>query len=96
MQVSVHSDLPRRLREKRLAKKPIGFLTTSWCVARELDCKCDNSHAHVSLIGDSNPCGQSPMDFESISLTARAVKDLRYEYWHAIVQYPDARDADIR
>jgi hypothetical protein len=21
--------------------------------------------------GDSNPCGQSPMDFESISLTAR-------------------------
>jgi hypothetical protein len=34
------------------------------------------SDAHVSLQeirhrGDSNPCGQSPMDFESISLAAR-------------------------
>ena len=28
----------------------------------------DNRHR-----GDSNPCGQSPMDFESISLTARTL-----------------------
>ena len=36
--------------EERLAKKPIGFLTNSWCVARELDRKCDNYHAHFSLM----------------------------------------------
>ena len=36
--------------EERLAKKPLGFSTKSWCVARELDRKCDNYHAHFSLM----------------------------------------------
>ena len=36
--------------EERLVKKPIGFLTNSWCVARDLDRKCDISHAHFSLM----------------------------------------------
>ena len=34
--------------------------------------------------GDSNPCGQSPMDFESISLTARTqcLDEKVYRNWH--------------
>ena len=35
---------------------------------RERTRKRDRQNRHR---GDSNPCGQSPMDFESISLTAR-------------------------
>ena len=37
-----------------------------------LQAKPDTSrNHHTRHRGDSNPCGQSPMDFESISLTAR-------------------------
>ena len=35
---------------KKAAKKPTGFLTKSWCVARELDRKCPGGHEHFSLI----------------------------------------------
>ena len=36
--------------EERNAKKPTCFLTNSWCVARELERRCDGSHKHFSLM----------------------------------------------
>ena len=49
-------------------------------------------------LGDSNPCGQSPMDFESISLTARTQclgEGSQIAYWHTNVQYQNATDEDF-
>ena len=31
-------------------KKPAGFMTSSNCIARELDKKCDGGHTHVPLM----------------------------------------------
>ena len=36
--------------ETRPAKKPTSFLTNSWCVAKELDRRCDGGHEHFSLM----------------------------------------------
>ena len=36
--------------EERLARKPTCFMTNSWCVARELDRRCDGKHLHFSLM----------------------------------------------
>ena len=36
--------------EVRPAKKPTGFLTNSWCIAKELSRRCDKSHKHFSLM----------------------------------------------
>ena len=33
------------------AKKPTGFLTSSWANADELSCTCDGGHVHQSLMG---------------------------------------------
>ena len=35
---------------EKLVKKPIGFLTNSWCIAKELERRCDKSHSHFSLM----------------------------------------------
>ena len=32
-------------------KKPTGFMTSAWCMAEELNLKCDGSHEHVHLQG---------------------------------------------
>ena len=36
--------------ESRPAMKPTGFLTNSWCVARELTKRCPGNHKHFSLM----------------------------------------------
>ena len=36
--------------EERSAKKPTGFLTNSWCIAKELSLRCDGSHQHFGLM----------------------------------------------
>ena len=36
--------------ETRPAMKPTGFLTKSWCVARELSKRCPGDHLHFSLV----------------------------------------------
>ena len=33
------------------AKKPTGFLSSSWCILEQLSLCCDNSHVHQQLIG---------------------------------------------
>ena len=33
-----------------LVKKPSGFMTSSRCVAKELDKRCDGGHSHVPLM----------------------------------------------
>ena len=35
------------------AKKPTKFMTNSWCIAKELDRRCDGSHVHQALLGGS-------------------------------------------
>ena len=34
-----------------LVKKPTGFITSSRCIAAQLDAKCDGTHSHVHLVG---------------------------------------------
>ena len=34
-----------------LVKKPTGFMTSSRCIAAQLDSRCDGSHEHVHLVG---------------------------------------------
>ena len=31
--------------------KPTGFLTSSWCIAKELNMRCGGDHKHVPLVG---------------------------------------------
>ena len=33
------------------AKKPTGFLSTSWCILEEVAILCDGTHTHCSLMG---------------------------------------------
>ena len=33
-----------------LVKKPTGFMTSSKCIAKELDKKCGGGHSHVPLM----------------------------------------------
>ena len=37
-----------------LVKKPTGFMTSSRCIAAQLDARCDGSHTHVHLV-----CGRA-------------------------------------
>ena len=37
--------------EQGLVKKPTGVITSSRCIAAQLDARCDGTHAHVHLVG---------------------------------------------
>ena len=37
--------------ERRLVKKPTGFMTSARCLASQLDVRCDGGHEHVHLVG---------------------------------------------
>ena len=45
-----------------LVKKPTGFITSSRCVAAQLNLQCDGSHVHVHLVGGRAAAAQVDPD----------------------------------
>ena len=46
-----------------LVKKPTGFMTSSKCIAKELDKKCDGGHSHVPLMAGRAAAAQVSRHF---------------------------------
>jgi hypothetical protein len=57
--------------EMLIADTPIALFAQVSCCSQNSESCLHNVQLCNSTTGGSNPCGQSPMDFESISLAAR-------------------------
>ena len=63
--------------EEKPCKKPTGFLTNSWRIAKELSRICDKSHSHLSLMeGRAHAASVYPKQLcQAVSRGIRAQKD---------------------
>ena len=65
--------------EMGLVKKPIGFMTSSRCVAKELDKRCDGGRSHVPLKAGRAAAAQAYPDMLCEAICRGVVKQKKFD-----------------
>ena len=72
-----HVDRPGR--EMGLVKKPRGLMTSSRCVAKDIDRRCDGGHTHVPLMAGQEATAQVYPDILCEAICRGVVKQKKFD-----------------
>ena len=79
-----------------LVKKPTGFITSSRCVAAQLNLQCDCSHAHVHLVGGRAAAAQVYPDELCLAIPRGVVRQTSADNRVDSIAVPPMSSSQIR